>query len=108
KWTVFYLRSADATETAMLLEQLFPTSSVSMTAVDGGLFGGLTSGLSSFGGGLMNAAGLDSFGLDTQTLRIIPDIRSNSLFVSGPPDKVAEIEQVLNVLDSNDLPDSLR
>ncbi|MGC1274711.1 MAG: secretin N-terminal domain-containing protein, partial [Planctomycetaceae bacterium] len=108
KWTVFYLRSADATETAMLLEQLFPTSSVSTTSLGGGMFGGLTSSLSSFGGDLMDAAGLNSLGLDTQSLRIIPDLRSNSLFVSGPPDKVAEIEQVLGVLDSTDLPDSLR
>ncbi|HEX6984802.1 MAG TPA: secretin N-terminal domain-containing protein [Planctomycetaceae bacterium] len=108
KWTVFYLRSADATETAMLLEQLFPSSSVSTASLNGGLFGSLTSGLSDFGGNVMSAAGLDSFGLDTQTLRIIPDIRSNSLFVTGPPDKVAEVEQVLNVLDATDLPDSLR
>lgn len=108
KWSVFYLRSADATETAMLLEQLFPSSSVSMTSVDGGLFGGLTSGLSSFGGSLVDAAGLDTFGMDTQTLRIIPDLRSNALFVTGPPGKVAEVEQFLNVLDETDLPDSLR
>jgi type II secretory pathway component GspD/PulD (secretin) len=102
KWSVFYLRTADATETAMLLEQLFPSSSVGTSSLDGGgMFGSLTSGISSFGGKLMNAAGLDSLGLDSQTLRIIPDIRSNSLFVTGPPDKVAEIEQVLNVLDGD-------
>jgi len=108
KWTVFYLRTADATETAMLLEQLFPSSSVSMTATDSSFMGAFTGGLSSFGSSLMDATGLDSMGLDTQTLRIIPDIRSNSLFVTGPPDKVAEIEQVLDVLDATDLPDSLR
>jgi type II secretory pathway component GspD/PulD (secretin) len=108
KWTVFYLQTADATETAMLLEQLFPASSVSMTATDSSFMGTLTGGLSSFGSSLMDATGLDSMGLDTQTLRIIPDIRSNSLFVTGPPDKVAEVEQVLDVLDATDLPDSLR
>ena len=108
KWTVFYLQSADVTEAATLIEQIFPSSSVSMTSDSGGLLGSLTSGISSLGGDLMNVAGLDGLGASDQTLRIIPDIRSNSMFVSGPADKVAEIEQVLEVLDTSDLPDTLR
>ena len=31
-WTIFYLRSADATEAALMIERLFPQSSVSATA----------------------------------------------------------------------------
>lgn len=108
KWNVFYLQSADATETAMLLEQLFPMSSVSSAPLDSSLFSGLTGRISSFGGNLMDATGLDGLGAETQTLRIIPDIRSNSLFVSGPLNKVDEVEQVLTVLDTSELPDSLR
>ena len=40
-WTVYYLRSAEVTETAAMLEQLFPSSSVSTSlADDGSFFGG--------------------------------------------------------------------
>jgi hypothetical protein len=37
-WTVYYLRSADVTETATMLEQLFPSSSVSTSLADDGSF----------------------------------------------------------------------
>lgn len=110
KWSVFYLRAADATTTAMLLEQIFPASTVSMSTPSGGsgLFDSFSRGVSSFGSSFMDVAGIGGLDYGTQSLRIIPDIRSNSLFVSGPPDKVAEIEQVLKVVDTTDLPDSLR
>lgn len=109
KWSVFYLRASDATTTAMLLEQIFPASTVSMaTPSSSGLFDSFSRGVSSFGSSFMDVAGLDGLDYGAQSLRIIPDIRSNSLFVSGPPEKVAEIEQVLKVVDTTDLPDSLR
>ena len=104
QWTVFYLRSADATATAKMLESLFPSSSVSDTASDSGMF----SGISSIGGGLMDATGLSTLGMGPQTLRIIPEARSNALYVTGPPDKVRSVEQMLKVLDASELPDSLR
>ena len=107
-WTVFYLTSADCTEAATMLEQLFPTSSVSTIADSSGMLGGLSSGLSSFGSSLMDMTGLNSVGAGPQTLRIIPEARSNSLFVSGPEYLVREVEQMLRVLDMADLPQSYR
>ncbi|QDT29811.1 Bacterial type II/III secretion system short domain protein [Gimesia panareensis] len=104
QWTVFYLRSADATATAKMLESLFPSSSVSDSVGDSSML----SGLSSIGGGLMDATGLSTLGMGPQTLRIIPEARSNALYVTGPPDKVRSVEQMLKVLDASELPDSLR
>ena len=93
-----------------MLERLFPTSSVSTASVSGGsgFFGELTGGLSSMGRGLMNATGLNSITAGSTTLRIIPEVRSNSLFVAGPPALVREVEQVLKVLDASELPEQLR
>lgn len=104
QWTVFYLRSADATATAKMLENLFPTSSVSEMGSDSGMLGGL----SSIGGSLMDATGLTTLGMGPQTLRIIPESRSNALYVTGPADKVRSVEQMLKVLDASELPASLR
>lgn len=110
QWTVFYLRSADATQTASILERLFPTSSVttSVGASDGGFMSELTGGLSSMGRGIMDMSGLNSVLSGPQTLRIIPDTRSNSLFVSGPPHQIDEVEDVLRILDASELPEQLR
>lgn len=111
QWTVFYLRSADATQTASILERLFPTSSVSTSvgaSSDGGFMSELSGGLSSMGRGIMGMSGLDSVLSGPQTLRIIPDVRSNSLFVSGPPHQIDEVEDVLRILDASELPEQLR
>ena len=111
QWTVFYLRSADATQTASILERLFPTSSVSTSvgaSSDGGFMSELTGGLSSMGRGIVGMTGLDSVLSGPQTLRIIPDVRSNSLFVSGPPHQIDEVEDVLRILDASELPEQLR
>jgi type II secretory pathway component GspD/PulD (secretin) len=110
QWTVFYLQSADAMETATVLERIFPTSSVSTTSTSGGggLLGELTGGLSSMGRGLMNMSGLDMLTSGPMTLRIIPDLRTNSLFVSGPPHLVDEVEDTLAILDASELPEQLR
>ena len=111
-WTVFYLRSADATETAEMLQELFPSSSVSSSTSSNsrspGPLGGLTSGLSSIGSSLMDMTGLSSLGTTSQSLRIIADVRSNSLFVTGPSFLVNEVEQMLKILDAAELPESLR
>ena len=109
-WTVFYLRVADATTTAAMLEQLFPSSSVGTAAIPGeeSLMGSLTGGLSTLGGGLMDMAGLSGLSGVSQTLRIIPDLRSNSLFVTGPAGQVRDVEQMLKILDSDEVPESLR
>ncbi|MES2792367.1 MAG: secretin N-terminal domain-containing protein [Planctomycetota bacterium] len=108
-WTVFYLRTADATETATMLGHLFPSGSISQTAdpSSGGLMGGLTGGLSSFGSSLMDMTGLSNLAT-SNALRIVPEIRSNALYVSGPSDLVRQVEDVLKVLDASELPESMR
>ena len=105
RWTVYYLRAADATETATMLGALFPQGSVTQTATQsGGLFGNLTGGLSSLGGSLLDMSGMSK----SQPLRIIPELRSNALFISGPSEQVTEIMAALEVLDTNELPESAK
>lgn len=108
-WTVFYLRTADATETATMLGHLFPSGSVSQTAdpSSGGIMGSLTGGLSSFGSSLMDMTGLANLAT-SNALRIVPEVRSNALYVSGPSDLVRQVEDVLKVLDASELPESMR
>ncbi len=110
RWTVFYLRSADVAETAQLLEKLFPQSSVTVSSPDssGSLFGGVSGAVSSIGKSALNATGLGSLSQGTQGVRMITDPRSNALFVTGPADKVREIEQMLELLDASELPETLR
>ena len=107
-WTVFYLRIADATEASSMLEQLIPNANVSSVAGSSGALGSLGDSLSSMGGSLMNMTGLSDLGAGPTQLRIIPDVRSNSLFVTGPADEVENVERFLKILDSNEVPDSLR
>jgi type II secretory pathway component GspD/PulD (secretin) len=106
KWTVFYLQSADATEAAALLEELMPGSSVTSTSGSSGF--GLSSMFSPITQSVSDMTGLSGIGANPQTLRIIPDPRSNSLFVTGPKSLVDEAEGMLAVLDSNDIPESMR
>lgn len=104
-WTVFYLQTADATEAAALLEQFFPNSSVSSTADTGfsmaSMFRPVTDAVS-------DLSGLSGLGMSPQTLRIIPDVRSNSLFITGPESVVRDVGQMLQVLDSDEIPESMR
>ena len=108
QWTVFTLQSADATEVATMLQQLIPESTVSKSTSSSGGFGALSGGVSSFGSSLMGMTGLGNMAASPQTLQIIPELRLNALFVAGPKAKVREVEEMLKVLDSNELPDSLR
>ena len=109
RWTIFYLRSADAGETASMLERLFPTSSVSSgVSSSNGMLGELTGGISSMSRSLMNATGLSSAMAGSLSLRIIPDTRSNALYVAGPSEQVREVEAMLRVLDASELPEQLR
>ena len=108
-WTVFYLRSADTTEAAAILKEIFPASSVASPVSSAGRMpGGATSGLATYGGSLMDMTGVSSLGSGPRTLRIIPERRSNSLFITGPTWLVEEVEQILKILDATELPDSLR
>ncbi|RLS51259.1 MAG: hypothetical protein DWH91_19595 [Planctomycetota bacterium] len=108
EWTVFPLESADATEVATMLEQLFPDSSVSSTSSSSGMMGMMGGGMSSFGSSLMGMTGLGNMAASPQTLQIIPEVRLNAIFVTGPITKVREVQQMLTVLDRSDLGDSAR
>ena len=106
RWTVFYLEVSDATETAALLEQLLPSSSVTSTAADSGF--SLSSMFSPITQSVSSMTGLSGLQANPQTLRIIPDPRANALYITGPQAAVDEAESLLRVLDSNDIPESLR
>ena len=106
RWTVFYLQAADATEAAALLEKMISGSSVTNTAASSGFsFGAMFRPITD---SVSNMTGLSGIGENPQTLRIIPDPRSNSLLVTGPQASVDEAEKLLEVLDSNSIPESLR
>ena len=106
RWTVFYLEASDATETAALLEQLMPSSSVTSTAADSSF--SLSSMFSPITQSVSSMTGLSGLGNNPQTLRIIPDARANALYITGPQASVDEAESLLRVLDSNNMPESLR
>src|SRR5690606_9190299 len=110
QWTVFYLRAADATDAAQMLGRLFPSSSVTATASSssGSFFGDFTGGISAMSRGLADATGLSDLGTGPQTLRILPEPRSNAIFVTGPPHQVQQVEDVLRILDASELPGNLR
>ncbi|MDG1894563.1 MAG: secretin N-terminal domain-containing protein [Fuerstiella sp.] len=110
EWTVVYLNSADATEAADMLSQFFPSSSVasSSSSVSGSMLGSLGSSFSSMGNSLMDMTGLSGLGASSTSMKIIPDLRTNSLFISGPQMMVKDALAFLKVLDSNDVPDSLK
>ncbi|HUG92534.1 MAG TPA: secretin N-terminal domain-containing protein, partial [Planctomycetaceae bacterium] len=109
-WTVFYLRTADVVDASEMLSQLMPDTTVSSisSAAGGGLLDSLSGGISGMASGLMSMTGLDTLGQGPQTLRIIPDLRSNSLWVSGPVDKVRDVKAFLEKLDADELPESYR
>ena len=92
-----------------MLGHLFPSGSISQTAdpSSGGIMGSLTGGLSSFGSSLMDMTGLANLAT-SNALRIVPEVRSNALYVSGPTDLVRQVEDVLKVLDASELPESMR
>lgn len=109
RWTVYYLRSADATETATILGSLFPAGSVTQpsSSSSSGLFSGFRGGIASLGSSLMDATGLGSMG-QSGSLRILPETRSNALFIAGPDDQVKQVLEALEVLDAAQLPPSLK
>lgn len=109
EYTVIYLKSADALEAADMLSQFFPSSSVATTSAStgGSMLGSLGSSLGSMGGSLMDMTGLSGLG-SSQGLKIIPDIRTNSLFMTGPQSMIKDALAFLDVIDSDDIPDSLK
>ncbi|MCA9051976.1 MAG: hypothetical protein KDA89_24730, partial [Planctomycetaceae bacterium] len=109
EYTVYYLQSADAQEAADMLGQFFPSSSVASSSLSSGsMMGSLGSSFSSMGSSLMDMTGLSGLGASNTTLKIIPDLRTNSLFMTGPPTMIRDAITFLKVLDSDDVPDSLK
>ncbi len=111
EYTQYFLKSADALEASDMLSQFFPSSSVASTTssmTGGSMLGSLAGGFSDLGGSLMDATGLSGLGGVSNSLKIIPDPRTNSLFLTGPPIMVKDAISLLKVLDSNDGPDSLK
>jgi len=84
RWTVFYLEAAEAGEAAARLNQLM---------IDQTLPSGSESGL---------------FLSDTAPvpLQIVPDERTNSLFVSGTERQVEQVETFLEYIDATEVPTS--
>ncbi|MGV3482813.1 MAG: secretin N-terminal domain-containing protein [Planctomycetaceae bacterium] len=78
-WTVFYLRVAEAEQAAAKLIDLTQD--------------------------LQSDPLLGPYD-ERQPLRIIPDKRTNAIFVSGPQDQVAEVENFLEYIDASDVPGS--
>lgn len=80
-WSVFYLRVAEAQKAAGQLFQL----------VDDSTYAG---------------DGVILTDQNVQPLRIIPDVRTNALFVSGSADQVARAGQFLEYIDATEVPGS--
>ncbi len=95
QWNVFYLRVADASTTAETLRRLFPDIEVAESTTSTSRLG-------------QSALPLASTTETEIPLRIVPETRSNALFVSGPANRVRELEEVIQLLDSNELPETFR
>jgi len=80
RWTVFYLRVAEAELAAQKLLDLTQNPS-----------------------SLLNGIGSYS---DEVPLRIVADKRTNAIFVSGPQERVEEVEGFLDYIDASDVPGS--
>jgi len=108
KPTIFILQSADPVETANMLVAMFPDLSLNSagTSTNSSTMSSVFSGVSSFGSDLWNASGMSS--MNANRFQVIPNSRLNSLFVYGPPHKVAELEQMIEILDATDWPESGR
>jgi type II secretory pathway component GspD/PulD (secretin) len=112
-WKVFYLRTADAVETATMLSQLIPDAEAETSSSNSSnsnpfarFFGGGSTSRNRGGSQPPPRPTLSMASL--QELKIIPDERSNALWVSGPREKVKDLENILKILDAAELPESLR
>jgi hypothetical protein len=117
---VFYLKSAPAATVAETLGQILGGSSSSSRGGGGNsLLGNMASaaigeGPAEFIGGMMGfGRGRDRDNDEQQTVvtagavRIVPDARLNALLVQAPQSDLDTIEQLLQVLDQEETPDTL-
>ena len=89
-WTVFYLRAANAADTAEQLAQLLRDGTDPYVSIG------------------LPRAGESVLSLGMQSVRIIPDTRTNALYISGPASKIQEADRFLELLDTTDIPISLK
>ncbi len=103
-FTIFYLKHTDAITVADFLNQVLGGGAVpgGSDSSGGNMFGNLVSG--ALGGGAGNLLGGLMGGGEvsyatSNVVRIVPDTRSNALFVQGPPDMIDYITDVLAYVD---------
>jgi len=109
---IYYLESANAVVVAETLGEIFGTSGGGGGGGGGGLIGDLASqALGNVGGGLMGSLlGLggdsDSGYVSSGSLQIVPETRLNALIVRGSAADLDAVEQLLDILDQSDPPET--
>jgi general secretion pathway protein D len=113
---VFHLQYADATNTAELINEVFgqQSSSSSRTSRNtqqnqqvsfqrGGMMGGMMGGRGGMTGGQTGQTGVGGGGGSISDVSVIAsaDSRTNSVVVSGPPETLEIIAQIIKELDEN-------
>jgi type II secretory pathway component GspD/PulD (secretin) len=111
EYTVFYLESASAVTAAETLESVFGAGGGG--GGGGSLMGDLASmALGNVGGGLVGAMMGGSAGgpapsiTASSSVMIVPDVRLNALIVHASPADLDLMEQLLQVIDRPDVPES--
>jgi type II secretory pathway component GspD/PulD (secretin) len=113
--TVYYLKYAKAETAAALLQQMMTGAPAASEGSDRGLMGDMASSMmGDIGGGMMGALlGLGGGGAgggataSTGAFSVIPDPRLNALVVSAAPRDLDMIEQLLQVIDQPQGPESV-
>ncbi len=111
QWTVFYLKAAEAGTVASMLSDFFPNASIDTVSSSLSGYSSGYGGYSSYGSRGSSRGG-SSFSPTMPTssatsLKVIPDDRTNSLFISGTAAMVSEVEQLLKILDVSEYPGQL-
>ncbi len=115
EYTVFYLKSANATVVAETLGQILGGSSGGGggRTSGGSLMGDIASAAFGDAGGILGSLfGGGGGGEDESSVvvagstLIVPDLRLNALIVKAPPAQLDTIEQLLQILDQEDPPEA--
>lgn len=118
EFTIFYLKSSSATVIAETLGHILGGTTSSARTGGGSLLGDIAgAALGEGGGGIMGSllgigrggggGGEETSVITSGTMRIVPDVRINALIVQGSPADLDSIEQLLEVLDQQDAPETL-
>lgn len=86
RWTVIYLQVAEASDVATMLGTFFPQASIGSSVASTSTTPSPTA----------------------QQLQIIPETRTNALFIAGSTSEVADVKEVLQILDSSEVPTAYR